>query len=58
MSAFLQEQREKGLAFVPEELERFKHEGKSDSAFRYAHLLEYYAIRSGNHIEDNQMRES
>lgn len=44
-SGHLKDQRERGFAFVAEELERFKRETKSDLAFRYAHLLDYFATR-------------
>ena len=46
-SGYLKTQRERGFAFVTEELERFKREAKSDLAFRYAHLLDYFAARVG-----------
>jgi hypothetical protein len=44
-SGYFEKQREKGRMFVAEELERFKREAKSDLAFRYAHLLDYFDIR-------------
>ncbi len=52
-SSFLQEQRDNGFRFVVEQLERFKRDRRSDLAFRYAHLLDYYAARSGNQNDED-----